>query len=544
MANATLYPPIVGSWVSSFEYNTNVNIPIDLSGYNSLSEINGVQLSISYQDTNTSAIDINEWDAQIVVLQDLSDITNIIKTDANGKYYITVNKTYLKSDIWQIDRYYKLQIRFMDAETPDFEERTGSDTAWITNNIEHFSEWSSVCILKAIPTSSMTWIGITSTITYVPSSFVGILNFSSDTIERLKNGKITISQTNNIIYQSKIINADEEVLNKITIPINVYLANGTYTFTYTYQTSNGFERTQNFSLTLAVPAQSAPQGDMIGEEQPGNAGIAVSYFTSDADTFEEGDTIYLVRNILDSGAVYETIDQLLLTEETAAQAKHTWLDLSAESGVPYIYGLQVHKADAVEGSRSPISPNVTDTIVLYLDDIFLLDETRLFDVKFNPQVSNFKEVFAESKSESLGSKFPFIRRNGDVDYLQFSLSGLIASDCDEFDLNKTGLTSIYKHTAGETINMTSYAKPDTPAQYANERLYREAIMKFLNNGKIKLFKSITEGNILVRLSDVSFTPNQQLGRRFYTFNATASQVADFSIDELKVNRIPYVKKVV
>ena len=37
-------------------------------------------------------------------------------------------------------------------------------------------------------------------------------------------------------------------------------------------------------------------------------------------------------------------------------------------------------------------------------------------------------------------------------------------------------------------------------------------MDFLMDSKVKLFRSSTEGNILVRLNNISFTPNEQLGR--------------------------------
>lgn len=50
------------------------------------------------------------------------------------------------------------------------------------------------------------------------------------------------------------------------------------------------------------------------------------------------------------------------------------------------------------------------------------------------------------------------------------------------------------------------------------------------NGEVKLFKSPTEGNFLVRLTDISFSPNQQLGRMIWSFNATANEIADNTTD--------------
>ena len=49
-------------------------------------------------------------------------------------------------------------------------------------------------------------------------------------------------------------------------------------------------------------------------------------------------------------------------------------------------------------------------------------------------------------------------------------------------------------------------------------------MDFLYDNSAKLFKSATEGNILVKLTNISFTPNQQLGRRIYSFTAQATEI--------------------
>ena len=41
-----------------------------------------------------------------------------------------------------------------------------------------------------------------------------------------------------------------------------------------------------------------------------------------------------------------------------------------------------------------------------------------------------------------------------------------------------------------------------------------------------MYKSPTEGNIVVKLMNVSLTPNQQLGRMIYDFTCTAYEVQD------------------
>ena len=59
-----------------------------------------------------------------------------------------------------------------------------------------------------------------------------------------------------------------------------------------------------------------------------------------------------------------------------------------------------------------------------------------------------------------------------------------------------------------------------------ERKFREAVLEWLNNGQPKLFRSPTEGNCVIRLMNVSLSPNDTLGRMIYTFSATGYEIAD------------------
>ena len=66
-----------------------------------------------------------------------------------------------------------------------------------------------------------------------------------------------------------------------------------------------------------------------------------------------------------------------------------------------------------------------------------------------------------------------------------------------------------------------------------EKAFRDKVEKFLCDGKVKIFRSPTEGAFLVRLMDVSFTPQQSLGRRIWNFSATAYEVAELNEENLK-----------
>jgi hypothetical protein len=65
---------------------------------------------------------------------------------------------------------------------------------------------------------------------------------------------------------------------------------------------------------------------------------------------------------------------------------------------------------------------------------YLYDGTRQLKIKFDPKVSSFKNTILESKMDTIGSKHPFIFRNGNVSYKEFPISGLISFQMDEDNL--------------------------------------------------------------------------------------------------------------
>ena len=69
--------------------------------------------------------------------------------------------------------------------------------------------------------------------------------------------------------------------------------------------------------------------------------------------------------------------------------------------------------------------------------------------------------------------------------------------------------------------------------YIYEREFRKLVSDFLYDGKPKLFKSTTEGNIIVRITDVSMAPQQGVGRIIYSFSSNAYEIADDTVDNYK-----------
>jgi hypothetical protein len=187
---------------------------------------------------------------------------------------------------------------------------------------------------------------------------------------------------------------------------------------------------------------------------------------------------------------------------------------------------------------------VSAPILADFEYAYLFDGDRQLKIKYNPKVSSFKNTLLESKIDTIGSKHPFIFRNGNVAYKQFPISGLISYLMDNDELfmskDKIGFFGIQNERDLSPSKVTSFAnifQPDSTQldtqNIAKERIFKTEVLNWLNNGEIKLFRSPTEGNFIIRLMDVSLSPNITLGRMLHTFSATAYEMKDCSITTLK-----------
>lgn len=96
-----------------------------------------------------------------------------------------------------------------------------------------------------------------------------------------------------------------------------------------------------------------------------------------------------------------------------------------------------------------------------------------------------------------------------------------------------------KLTLGQYTNIDASVFNTSPTNnnIYMERIYRHWVEEFLNDGGYKLFKSATEGNHIITLTNVSWTPQASLGRMIYDFNSTAYEVAEFNCDNIKLYNI-------
>ena len=115
-------------------------------------------------------------------------------------------------------------------------------------------------------------------------------------------------------------------------------------------------------------------------------------------------------------------------------------DYTVEQGITYRYAIQqfnrqkFYSKKVYSYKRNPYDGRILledgkpiyNDITADFEDMFLYDGKRQLKIKFNPKVNSFKNDLQEQKIDTIGSKHPFIFRNGNVCYKEFPISGLIS----------------------------------------------------------------------------------------------------------------------
>ena len=221
--------------------------------------------------------------------------------------------------------------------------------------------------------------------------------------------------------------------------------------------------------------------------------------------------------------------------ENARPSSIVFDDYTVKQGVKYIYSIQQYNMWGIYSSRLKSDPVSVD-----FEDIFLYDGERALKVKFNPKVTSFKTTLLEQKTNTIGSKYPFIFRNGNVAYKEFPISGLISYQMDNellfYDREiKTYARECTENKPNYVENMAKILENPCDLIENNihlERDFKLEVLDWLNNGQPKLFRSGPEGNYIVRIMNVSMSPVDTLGRMLHSFTAQCAEIADFNYANL------------
>lgn len=382
---------------------------------------------------------------------------------------------------------------------------------------------------------------------------------SSDPTERVKyysfylrdeNGKIVDSVTDSIH------NSNSDTVSSTAIKQSIRSSDlfstkiqmnkdKLYTVQYVVKTTNNMTLTS--PIYNIIRRAMVPLGDIQFYATPhpdyGYISLELDYSNSKVDRVG---TYLLSRTYKKDGVqIKEKLKKINLAYDLSM--KNPYNDYTIEHGIKYEYIIErVNNAGVyslpVLAKLGPIPTTSAEQaaaqdrpteISASFEDAFLYDGKRQLRIRYNPKVSSFKKDVLETKTDTIGGKFPFIFRNGSVSYKEFPISGLISrleNEC--FDLGPSEPTPKRESTVSSG-SADSYSLTDLSDENIRaERQFKMEVLDFLTDGKPKLFRSPTEGNYLVRLMNTSLTPEDTLGRMLHTFSCTAYEIGECDYDTL------------
>lgn len=260
----------------------------------------------------------------------------------------------------------------------------------------------------------------------------------------------------------------------------------------------------------------------------------------DSLNLRSGSFVLLRSSSKDDYDIWEQLTEFQLSLYDPTTNKDIYRDYVVEQGIDYIYAIQAYNQ---QGYMSGRLKNFEGKVHCDFEDAFLYDGEKQLKIRFNPTIDSFKSTILENKVDTIGNKYPFIFRNGIVNYKEFSISGLLSllgDENKEFTKNFDTLTIDDRKQSPALIG----SLPDSLHQltgdnYFKERQFKLKVLEWLSDGKPKLFKSPAEGNYIVRLMNVTLSPEKTLGRMLHTFNCNACEIAECNFNNLDYyNLIP------
>lgn len=508
-----------------------------LSPYNILSQIQNAQVTVKSQLTNNTVLHPDKYPTEIMLKPILVDANR--RTE--DKYYIEIRPEDLVNCNFVVDQFYKVQIRFtsVDTEDPGI-DLTDSDAvqaidSWLSRNLNYFSEWSTVCLIRGIsvPTLSIQDFDIGSATdiydTVINTQVIGQLTFADENeTETLKSVRIrSYTMQDALLTDSGEIFANQFTdTNNFKYAIKYWFKSevGQYYFTVTYITQNLYTETLKYIFNV-IPAPAQEFDFTIAtelDEENGRVKVQIEKTSAAAQTY----TGKLIIRRSSNKTNFTIWDDIYISNyDEAGTINFEWSDYTVENGVWYLYGIQGE--DSQEYRTQLIM--IPESIMLNFEHIFLTSGDKQLKIEFNPSLTSFKHTVSEVRTDTVGSKYPFIRRNGYVDYVQFPLGGFISSAMDE-----SGLFTSRSEVFGDYVEKyNDYNKEkDIPIwrDVIWEKGFRDKVSNFLYADDVKLFRSPTEGNYLIKLMDVNFQPNQTLGRRLWSFSCNAFEIDDCNLE--------------
>ena len=535
MPSTELFAPIVGAIQPAFIYNQatggEVKIYFSYSSFNEFKSGDKVEVVIS--DPNKTST----WGDNIVY-QSLDTV--VLAANSNGMHEITL---LLPASKFVVNQYYQVQLTLKRKESEDKTVK---------------SPVSQITLIRPIPAVAAFTIEQFSTNDPVVTNpkldkLSGYITYTDNSkYELIKEYSFIVKEFGGkILYTSPIIKNMLGTRFETSFPKLVYTADTEYVITINFTTINGFTgvSTKYFKYTR-VAEDELQTGPKMESRQNHNKGCMELTF----DFSNQGLGEFGAQNVSFSLHKSSQEDGFLEWNEIGYgniitlndESKLIWEDYQFSNGVVYKYKLKIQKQDEeqpkvyngfTEGGKVSIYQSS-----MKVENVYLADTNMLVPIKYNPKVSGLKWVVQENITNTLGGVYPIIRRNADTYYRQFTLSGTLDFRVPKntLDIDSTSKSmSAYSHVFDDftpvslSLSEASDFQKNIQEYDVPEVAARNFIMRFLTDGKIKLFKASPEGEMLVHLSNISFTPNIQLSREIMDFSCTVTEVAPVTKENLQ-----------
>ena len=570
MASRVIYPPLVNSYEPAFVAGSNSSLRVYFS-LSSLSNIpSGTNLTVHAQIYRQDGVKVVKT-TNDTRYRATGIILNLVPTKVSTEdnlYYITINNSDLKSSVtlsgttyegWIPGWIYKIQLRLSSVTyNPSSYPK---QEVWMQEFSDNFSEWSTICYTKAISPMRVKipvfdYDSNDNTQYYIPGTV-----YSLNSIDLFGTIESEIFEANEdfdyvriILYQGDTLLEDSGEIYK-TEQSNTYFS---YKFKYgfiddieyslyiNYKTENGYEPKNpihfnfviNSTMAETINAELITVDNDITEllkdltfldEEEDEGRVALKIYSEDTDPWSGN--ICIRRSSQDDN--FQTWDDITMfaVKDQDLNTLDLIYDYTIESGKWYKYGIQSINKDGERGKLVVIEEPIHR---LFNYSYLLGKDGKQLKLQFNNTVSSFKHQIYDSKTDTIGSKYPYITRNADVNYRTFPISALISFWMDENNtFLKNGKKDVY--TYDNVVELyENYIEKDISSRrqydYTYERDFRKLVLDFLQDGKPKLYKSPSEGNIIVRLMDVNCTPNQTLDKMIYSVTMNANELDDNTME--------------
>ena len=330
----------------------------------------------------------------------------------------------------------------------------------------------------------------------------------------------------------------------------------TYKVQYNVKTINNLN--ESIEYQCSIPEERIDNSLILNAENVYEEGYINLFFSKKSNfSLNDNDIPYIIDIYREE---YGTNNQCFIHRvkiENDNDLNWSFQDFTIEQGITYLYYFKYNK----NGYHSQICGDEDENpieVIADFEDMFLYDGQRQIKLRFNPKISSFKINHLEQKTDVIGNRYPVFFRNSIVEYKEFPISGLISYHLDDNELfiqdslqelgiqrnilERLGTRHDYDENSSFSTEQGKYFNSQSSSvkslnlisnNIKAERLFKMKLLDWLGNGEIKLFKSPSEGNYLVRLMNVSLSPEDKLNRMLHTFSCTAYEAKEFNFENLE-----------